>query len=146
MSATFQSNNEIEVVGDWWIEQLKRKALNSADKRARLLLHWSPDEPVTEMVIALHKFSDIRPHRHPQHKSESYHVIEGTLGVSIFEDDGRQHMFLKLDERKPLYRMRGGWFHQPIALTEWCIFHEVYTGPFVKDHDVEYADWDRRAA
>ena len=144
--SVLQSKNEIEIVGSWWIEQLKRRALDSADKRSRLLLHYSPKEAVTEMVIALHKHSDIKPHRHPAAKSESYHVIEGLLGVAIFDEEGNQKMFVKLDDRQQMIRMRGGHFHQPIALSEWCIYHECYTGPFIKEVDVEYANWDRSAA
>ena len=29
----------------------------------------------------------------------------------------------------------------PIALTKWCVYHEVYSGPFVKNVDVRYPSW-----
>ena len=29
----------------------------------------------------------------------------------------------------------------PIATINWCIYHEVYSGPFIKNIDVKYPNW-----
>ncbi len=39
------------------------------------------------------------------------------------------------------YRMSKSYFHIPIAVSEWCVYHEVYSGPFKKNKDVKYAKW-----
>ena len=37
-----------------------------------------------------------------------------------------------------MYRIQGNIWHQPVPISEWVIYHEVYTGPFIKEEDVEY--------
>lgn len=39
------------------------------------------------------------------------------------------------------YRMSRGYYHMPIAVSKWCIYHEVYSGPFIKNNDVFYPKW-----
>ena len=41
-----------------------------------------------EMIIALKKGSYIRPHIHPDKKSESYHLIKGKMTVFVFDKKG----------------------------------------------------------
>ena len=29
----------------------------------------------------------------------------------------------------------------PISTSNWCVYHEVYSGPFKKEKDVKYPKW-----
>lgn len=135
------AENDIEIVSLTRIQHLKSLADMSPKRRARLLLHADHSSPVQEMIIAAHESSYVRPHRHAPDRSESYHVIEGELEVRIFKENGEIDNIFWLTSKVPFYRVRGGWYHEPKPATEWVIYHEVFTGPFDKDRDVQYAPW-----
>lgn len=122
------------------IKMLKGMAGDHPRQRSRVLLS-NEDSGVQEMVIVLKKGSYIRPHRHPKHKSESYHVIEGELEVRLFNEDGTEHRTIKLNAETPLYRLQNGWYHQPVPVSDWVVYHETYQGKFKKEKDVEYGPW-----
>jgi glucose-6-phosphate isomerase len=131
---------DIEVVGEGQLAHLKQLAWSDPKRRARISLSEHKDG-IQEMVIALAKDSYVRPHRHPSHKSESYHLMDGEMLVRIFEEDGKVKEEIKLNRFTPFYRMKNGWFHQPVSLTAFAVYHECLTGPFNKEIDVQYADW-----
>ena len=29
----------------------------------------------------------------------------------------------------------------PIAVSKYCVYHEIYSGPFLKDNDVRFPKW-----
>lgn len=115
------------------IAGLKEQATKAANKRSRLILHKEGD-PYSDMLICLRHGSYVRCHRHP--KPESYAVLEGELMVS-FPGDGA----VAILKAPNFARIEAGTWHQPAAITEWAIYHEVYSAPFVKEKDVEYAEW-----
>ena len=143
MINVLHSTAEVEVVGRDELAELKRIAAEHPMRRSRLCLHRSPGELTHEMIIVAHRSTYIRAHRHPRHKSESYHVIEGELEVRLFADDGSVARTITLGAagNSFLFRAAGGIWHQPVPLTEWVVYHEAYSGPFDKDTDVEYAPW-----
>jgi cupin fold WbuC family metalloprotein len=121
------------------VESLKQAARMSPLRRARICMHQDLESPVQEMIIALCRDSLVQPHRHPTRKPESYHLIEGNMNVNIFDDSGILIQVLELRQNGPrLYRIEGGVWHQPVAISECAIYHEVYTGPFTKEKDVAY--------
>jgi len=127
------------------INNLKELALNHPYKRARVCLHEDLDKKVHEMIIVAHKDGLIEPHKHPENKPESYHVIEGTLKVLIFDNNGaiKEKFFLYEDKHPKMYRIKGNIWHQPIPESDWVVYHEVATGPFIKDKDVIYLVKDK---
>jgi len=131
---------EISTVGPDILEMVKEQALDDPKKRARVCVNHE-GAAVQEMVIVMSRDSYVRPHRHPRIKSESYHLIDGELQVKVFQKDGTLYREFKLNKKTPFIRMKGGWFHQPVPLSEWVTYHEVYEGPFNKEKDVEYATW-----
>ena len=87
MQNVFHNADDIAVIGSDWIDRLKGIALTSPLKRARICLHRSDEDCVHEMIIALARDCLFPPHRHVA-KNELFHMIEGRLGVVIFNDDG----------------------------------------------------------
>jgi cupin fold WbuC family metalloprotein len=124
------------------VESLKLAAFQSPLRRVRICLHSSLDSPVQEMIIALCRNSVIEPHRHPVDKPESYHLIDGAMDVNIYDPLGKRLQRIQLrKDGACMYRIHGGVWHQPLAVSECAVYHEVYTGPFSKEVDVRYKDW-----
>lgn len=136
------NSEEIFVLTDEIIKKLKALAEKSELKRARICLHEDLDDLVHEMIIVSHVSSIIEPHKHPVGKPESYHVIEGQLGVEIFNDkkETLNSLVLSSMEHPKMYRIMGDVWHRPRALTNWVVYHEVAAGPFNKQSDVIF--WD----
>jgi cupin fold WbuC family metalloprotein len=143
MPSVMFATGDIVQAGDELIEELVREAREAPLKRARFCLHHSPDDSLHEMVIALLRESYVRPHRHVG-KTESFHVIAGTLQIVLFEDDGRVAKRISMGPRgsgRPfLYRLSGAAWHTVIVEDEWVVFHEVTNGPF-RPEDTDYAAW-----
>ena len=132
------NSSDIFLLNEEMIENLKAIASNHPLKRSRVCIHESIENKVHEMIIVAHKDGVIPPHKHPNGKPESYHVLEGELKVLIYDKDGNQvdKFILSHNSHPKMYRIRGGIWHQPIPITEWVVYHEVATGPFEKNKDV----------
>ena len=138
-----QAASDVYVLDAGTIQYLKILARESPLKRSRILLHESQDSAIQEMVLCVHRDSYVRPHKHPKGKSESYHLIEGEMRVNIFTEDGDLRERIELSSKSPMYRIQGNIYHQPLPVTEWAVYHEVYQGPFNKERDVLYAPWSK---
>jgi len=131
-------------VYDWEvIEKLKFVASKSEIKRSRILLHDSRENQIQQMLIVLHQSSQILMHKHPKFKSESYHIIEGTMRVNYWDDKNGKFFALdysaeKIGNMQLFGRHNNGIWHMPYSLTEWTVYLETYDGPFVKENDVEF--------
>lgn len=112
---------------------VKRQALASPRRRARICAHASSEDALHEMLIAIHRDSYVRPHRHVG-KAESFHVVEGAVDVAIFDEDGEVIEVVELGEagsgREFYYRLSASAFHTLLIRTEFLVVHEVTTGPF----------------
>jgi glucose-6-phosphate isomerase len=97
------------------------------------------------MIIVFHKDTILTPHRHPVGRSESYHVIEGAMNVYFFDDNGKVIGIIKLEERSKnynfYYRLSSHTWHLPVPTTEYMVYHETITGPFLTEADIEYPTW-----
>ena len=138
-------NKDVFFLDEKNINELKNIAQKHPLKRSRYCLHQSDESIVHEMIIVAHKSSKLEAHRHPDNKPESYHVLEGELKVKVFNDDGsvQYEKILSAKTHPKMYKINGNVWHQPIPLTEWVIYHEVATGPFIKERDVKYANWSK---
>lgn len=127
------------------IKKIKSLAKKNNKKRARLCIHLNLKDKTNEMIIALNKKSFISPHIHPNNKSESYFVLEGSMKVYVFNKNGEVQKVINMGTyesgKEFLYRMSKGYYHMPISTSNWCVYHEVYSGPFKKEKDVKYPKW-----
>ena len=129
------------------IENLKREATICELKRSRLLLHESTEDQIQQMLSVLHRSSRVDMHRHPKHKSESYHMIEGVMRVSYWDTESGKFSIIDYDasntQDSPMFgRHSNGIWHMPQSVTEWSVYLETYDGPFVKEEDVEFLTAD----
>ncbi len=145
MKPVIQNKKDLVFYNKNIVSKIKNLAKLTTNKRARLCIHKNIKSKTNEMFIALKKRSYIRPHMHPSLKPESYHVIEGKMNVYVFSKNGKKIKVIKMGDYSSnlnfFYRMNKSYFHLPIAVSKWCIYHEVYPGPFNKNFDVKYASW-----
>ena len=94
---------------------------------------------------SFYKKSFVPPHIHPDSKSESYHIIEGRMNIYIFRPNGKLFKVIQMGEKNSnkyfFYRMCKGFYHMPLSKSEWCVYHETYSGPFKKSKDVKFPKW-----
>jgi cupin fold WbuC family metalloprotein len=141
-SVFFNDSSIIEVNSDWY-EKLKRHAFEADQKRARLCLHHSPDDPLHEMIIVFHRDAVVRPHRHLT-KTESFHIIFGELDIVLFDECGNMTRVVQMGDlasgKTNVYRLTGGMWHSVIVHTEYAAIHEVTNGPFRLEEN-DFAPW-----
>lgn len=122
---------------------LKDIASRGKKRRARLCAHKSPQDPLHEMLIVLHRDGYVQPHKHPN-KSESFHVLEGRFCVVIFDEGGAITDIIRMGDyasgRKFYYRLADAAFHTVYLETELAIVHETTNGPFDRK-DTLFAPW-----
>lgn len=140
-------NDEVFVALDpivkWGGEEiafLKRTALASPRKRARICAHKTNEDALHEMIIAISAASYIHPHRHIG-KSESFHIVEGEVDVAVFDDAGKVVDVIELGavgsgRRQFYYRLSESAFHTLLIRSDCLVVHEVTNGPFARDRTV----------
>jgi glucose-6-phosphate isomerase len=127
------------------LAHLKDLALQSPKQRYRLCMHYSTRDSTQEMVIVCLRDTVMPPHRHPVGRTESYHIIEGSMTVCFFDDFGQ--VFRKLEMGEPmsgkafLYRASEPVWHAPVPSSDWLIYHETLTGPYEPENVVEFPPW-----
>mgnify|MGYP003393273035 CR=1 FL=1 len=125
------------------INFLKEKALASPRLRARVCSHAGPDEKVHEMLIVVRKGIYLRPHQHLG-KTESYHVIEGSADLILFDEEGSLGENTRLGDYASshtfFYRVPPKQFHTLFIHSDFFVFHETTAGPFRRE-DTLPAPW-----
>ena len=123
------------------LQDLKKNAARLGDRDLRLCLHDNPEAAFHEMINLQHRHKYHAPHKHPA-IGESYHVLEGTLAVFIFDDDGgvTDSILLKPDGIF-LYRVPPVAFHFMMPVSDIAIYKESKLGPFRRDRDTMSAPW-----
>jgi cupin fold WbuC family metalloprotein len=135
----FYNSDNVVTVGPEWLERIKRTAMTSPLRRARLCLHQSADDPVHEMIIALQRDCLFRPHRHPT-KVESIHMIEGRVAIVVFDENARPvKSYLLAPPGLPgnvCYRLCASIFHAVLPMDDIVVYQETTSGPFRKGEAV----------
>ena len=123
------------------LAELKEISAKNGDTNVRLCLHEGPDAEFHEMVILERRSNYYRPHKHLA-KGESYHIIEGTQGVVIFDQDGTVIDRCILEPRgDTIYRVGANMFHAVMPLSDLIIYHEAKPGPFIPEKDSVFPKW-----
>lgn len=123
------------------IDKLLNEAKTNKKLRSRYCFHESLSDNPQQMVIVILKGSYIRPHKHPESKSEIYHLIRGEMQVDIFDESGTVKEKNILNQANPIIRIPPNTWHSPKSLSNYSVYHEIYPGSFSKDIDVKYAKW-----
>lgn len=119
------------------------KAISDQNKTSniRLCLHESPKAAFHEMLIVEHPGKHYPPHRH-ETKGESYHVIEGSMAIFIFDNEGAIiDSCVLTSEENFMYRIGPNMIHAVLPLTDRVVYHESKPGPFLGETDSIYPSW-----
>ena len=84
----FYPDEKIVKVDHQDIVMLKEKGLMNKRQRSRLCDHNEVGDTLHEMLIIHTKDTYVRPHKH-LNKSESFHIVEGSLNVILFDEEGQ---------------------------------------------------------
>jgi len=143
------NTDEVAKVDNKVIEDLKQRAMARADKRFRLCLHRSGDDPVHQMIIVHGKGTYVRPHRH-ENQTKSIHMIEGDMLIVLFDDRGNQadrfHMAERASGKCFVVRLEKGLWHTEVPLSEPAVFLETLQGPFRPLTHSSFAPWSPEPA
>ena len=143
MPTVFHNQDDILQVNEDWLSRLKQEASQSGRRRARLCLHMSEADNIQEMLIVFCQDAQIKPHK-TLDKTESFHVVEGSLRMVMFQEDGTvDHTF---DMGPPgsgkafMARFSSHPWYTYVPSTEFLVIHEITRGPF-GPADTAYPDW-----
>lgn len=132
-SEAYYSRSAAPVITDEVVAALKARLARSGGTSVRICLHAGPESAFHEMVIVHKKGGAFKPHKHLA-KDESYHMIEGVLGIEIYDEPGRLVQTVRLGgpgTGLPFWiRIRPGVWHATVPETDFAVFHEARPGPF----------------
>ncbi len=128
--------------------QLYQKLLSDADKsprkRSHYNLHENLDDPVQRLCVALKKGTYIRPHHHPQqNKWELILVLQGSIGLIIFDKTGKvlERNTLNKDENRHGVELKSNTWHMILPLSNDAIMLEIKEGPYTPFTEADFASW-----
>ena len=125
------------------IKELKQKARQNPRKRIRICVHKDLKDSIHEMLIVHEKSCYVHPHKHIG-KTESFHIIEGTVDIILFDEGGQINEIIPMGDyasgRKFFYRLPPSRYHTLIIQSYVLVFHEITNGPF-KLEDTVWASW-----
>lgn len=132
--------NKIKLINTNNLKKYLLLAKKSKNKRYRISLHNSKKDLIQESIIFANGFSYIAPHKHPKNKTESYHIIRGQLNIYLLNNKGQiiKKIILKNSKKKSkkffqIYKLLESVYHLIIPRSKYTIWHEVTSGPFIKD-------------
>lgn len=138
------NTEDVFVLDDQLLSYLIGCARSNERKTVRICIHKSLDEQLHQMIIVHHKGNYIRPHRHPS-KTESFHLIQGSMLLCIFDDRGKLIDSIILGENRGKHtfvsRIEKNIYHTVVPLTDVVVFHEITNGPFTGIGDSEFPEW-----
>ena len=139
----FYATDQIVKVGDDDLEFLKLKAEQTPRGRVRVCTHRDLEDKLHEMIVVLRQDAYLRPEKHLV-KVESYHIIEGSVDVVIFDEGGDILEVVQMGEhssgRRFYYRLADPLYHTLLIKSDRLVYHESATGPFKKS-DAVFAEW-----
>ncbi len=130
-------------VGNKDIRLFKEKADNNKRQRSRLCTHKDINDKLQEMFIVHKKGTYVRPHKH-LNKSEGAHILEGSAYFIVFDGKGNIREITEIGNyssgKKFYYRISGPYYHSLFITSDYLVFHETTSGPFVRT-DTVFPPW-----
>jgi cupin fold WbuC family metalloprotein len=125
------------------IAELVQRADRNPRQRIRICSHPGIDDNLHEMLIIHAQGTYVRPHKHLG-KSESFHVVEGSVDVVLFDDHGGITRVIPMSDyrsgAKFYYRLSDPYYHTLLIRSDHLVFHEITNGPF-DPADTVFAPW-----
>lgn len=132
------------ILDDTLLTPLREAAQIHPRRRMNLNLHISPEAACQRFFNALEEDSYVPPHRHlAADKEETMVVVQGSLGVLVFDDAGQIAASCRLEagSRRFGVHIPLACWHSVVALDGGCVFLEAKGGPYVPLTAAECAPW-----
>jgi cupin fold WbuC family metalloprotein len=138
----YSSQGPVVRISSSEIDFLQDVAAKSPSRKARMLLHGSPDNDLHEMLI-VHSFGQyIQPHINLD-SAKSFLVLDGEMIVVLFNNEGEISNYVKLGVSKGasdfLLRLDDPVFHTVVPVTTTVTFLETVKGPHTQTHYAPFA-------
>ena len=126
------------------MDVVAEKAAASPRRRMNYNFHRSTDEKVNRLLNVMHRGSYLPVHRHlnPE-KSESIIVVRGKVGVTIYDDAGREVVSRTVGAGCDCvgFDIEAGVWHGLVVLEDNTVLFEVKEGPFAPITPDNIATW-----
>ena len=126
------------------MDAVAQKAAASPRRRMNYNFHRSTDEKVNRLLNVMHRGSYLHGHRHlnPE-KSESIIVVRGKVGVTIYDDAGREVKSRTVGAGCDCvgFDIEAGVWHGLVVLEDNTVLFEVKEGPFAPITPDNIATW-----
>jgi cupin fold WbuC family metalloprotein len=136
-------DRDIVTIDRGQVEFLKEESQKTERQRIRLCAHVNVEDRLHEMIIVHRENTYVRPHKHLS-KSESFHIIEGSVDVILFDEFGEIVEIIQMGEfasgKNFYYRISSSTFHTLLIKSDFLVFHETTSGPFNRS-DTIFASW-----
>jgi len=121
------------------VGESKEISAPNENANARICLHSSPDDSLQNMVLIARMGIYNQPHKH-EHKTESYHIIEGGLAYFEFDLVGN---IIEIQELAvgDILRVGKNITHVTLPLVDPSVFHETAIGPFDPQLNMVVPEW-----
>lgn len=139
-SSSYFCQSRVPLVNNRMLKAL-RSYSDHEDCDIRICLHDQPGAAFHDMINLHLSTNFYRPHKHLKF-SETYHILEGKLGIAFFDKNGiiKNQCVLSIGSvmatRVPVEVL-----HAVFPLSPTVIFHESKPGPFVPGEDTVYPSW-----
>lgn len=133
-----------EFFDDALFGRVAAEAHRSPRRRMNYNFHRSPDDPVNRLLNVMHCGSYLPVHRHlSPPRSESCVVLRGSVGVTVYGDDGSVTERRIVSATGPCcgFDIEAGVWHGLVVLSDDTVLFEVKQGPYVPIAPDNIAPW-----
>ncbi len=137
-----------EFFDDALFGRVAAEAHRSPRRRMNYNFHRSTDEPVNRLLNVMHRGSYLPVHRHlSPPRSESCVVLRGSVGLTIYGDDGSVAERRAVSASGPCrgFDIEAGVWHGLVVLEDDTVLFEVKQGPYAPIAPENIAPWSPRA-
>ncbi len=134
-----KKNSEISEISENLIKAFLLHHSRKYNEDARVCLHANYKDPLQDMVLIQHSKNFYPPHKHAN-RYDTYHVLEGCLGVVIFDNNGKVTKIYKL-KKNFFYKTPKNKYHLTLPLTTRVIYHEYRSGSFDRKTNCIFPSW-----
>lgn len=137
------ASKSFAALGHKELKFLKDAARVSVRQRCRICLHVNEQAELHQTVLVYTRDTFNRPNRHPM--AESFHILEGTAEILLFDDDGTVRSRVTMGDQASglpfLCQFPLMVYHTIIVRSKWLVIYESCRGPFVRGKSTLYAPW-----
>lgn len=125
-------------------KELSEKAKKTTRQRLNLNFHSGESDLLQRLLNAMEPSTYVRPHKHDEpDKREVFIILEGTIGIVVFDDQGKIIQQTTLNRDKGLYiaEIPPKTWHMLVSLETNSVMYEVKDGPYDEKTDKQFAPW-----